>query len=167
LPTRIVVVSDTHHHRWDEVHPDIRRAVAEADIAVHCGDFVRQDVADGFRNTARRAVLVHGNTDPAELRQSLPYVETFQVEGVSIGAIHPAWGGPEFPPEDLLADFETTPDVILYGHLHVPMIERRGGVLFVNPGQGYPSFMTACTIATLTIDNGEIHAEIREIVPAG
>ena len=35
MVTRIVIVSDTHCREWDEVHPDIRREVAEADIAIH------------------------------------------------------------------------------------------------------------------------------------
>ena len=48
MAVRIAVISDTPPvWRWDEVHPDIRKAVREADIAVHCGDIVRQDVVDG------------------------------------------------------------------------------------------------------------------------
>ena len=54
MPTQIVVLSDTHCHRWDEVHPAMRQAVADADIAVHCGDLVRPDVADGMRRDAKR-----------------------------------------------------------------------------------------------------------------
>ena len=46
MATRIVVVSDTHCREWDEVHPDIRKEVAEADIAVlhrQKGDFQFRD----------------------------------------------------------------------------------------------------------------------------
>ena len=166
MSTRIVVFSDTHCHRWDEVHPDIRVAVAEADIAVHCGDLVRMDVVDGLRGAAKRAVVVHGNSDPPDVRRAIPYVRTLEVEGARIGVIHPAWGGPEFPPEDLLGDFTEQVDAILFGHTHEPLNEVRDGVLYLNPGQGYPSFMVAATIAVLTIDNGRLEAEIRTVVPA-
>ena len=151
---------------WEEVHPDIRAEVADADIAVHCGDLVRMDVADGLRRAAKRPIVVHGNSDPPDVRSALPYVRMLEVDGVRIGITHPAWGGPEFPPEDLLGDFTETPDVILYGHTHEPLNETIDGVLYLNPGQGYPSFMVAATIAVLTVDDGEFTAEIKTIVPA-
>ena len=167
MSTRIVVFSDTHCHTWDEVHPDIKTEVSAADIAVHCGDVVRMDVVDGMRLAAKRAIVVHGNSDPPDLRQALPYVEVLDIEGIRIGVTHPAWGGPEFPPPDLLADFAETPDIILFGHTHEPLNETIDGVRYLNPGQGYPSFMVAATIAVLTIDEGgAFHAEIKTIVPA-
>ena len=166
MSTRIVVFSDTHCRTWDEVHPGIRAEVANADIAIHCGDLVRMDVAEGLRHAAKRTIIVHGNSDPPDVRRAVPYVQTLEVEGVRIGVTHPAWGGPEFPPEDLLGDFEEMPDVILYGHIHEPLNETINGVLYLNPGQGYPSFMVAATIAVLTVENGSFTAEIKTIVPA-
>ena len=166
MSTRIVVFSDTHCHTWDEVHPDIRAEVANADIAIHCGDLVSMDVVEGLRHAAKRAIIVHGNSDPPDVRRAVPYVQTLEVEGVRIGVIHPAWGGPEFPPEDLLGDFPEVPDVILYGHIHEPLNETINGVLYLNPGQGYPSFMVAATIAVLTIEDGSFTAGIKTIVPA-
>ena len=166
MSTRIVVFSDTHCYRWDEIHPDIRTAVADADIAVHCGDIVRMDVVDGLRSVAKQAFVVHGNADPPDLRDTLPYIEVLEIEGVRIGVTHPAWGGPEFPIEDLLGDFDEPVDIVLFGHTHEPLNELRNGVHFLNPGQGYPSFMVAATIAVLTVDNGGFHAEIETIVPA-
>ena len=167
MTTRIAVISDTHCDAWDEIHPDAREALAAADIAVHCGDLVRMDVADGLRRAAKRAVIVHGNSDPPDVRAAFPYVEIIAVEDVRIGAIHPAWGGPEFPPEDLLPDFpDPPPDAILFGHTHEPMNETRNGILYINPGQGYPSFMTACAIAIITVDGGSVSAETQTIVPA-
>ena len=160
MTTTIAVISDTHFNRWDEVHPRIKEAVRDADIAVHCGDIVRQDVVDGMRREAKRAVIVHGNSDPPDLRQSLPYTEVIEVEGVRLGVTHPAWGGPEFPFEDLLPDFPEPVDAILFGHIHEPVNETRDGILFLNPGQAYKSFMVPATIATLTVRDGHMTAEI-------
>ena len=160
MAIRIAVISDTHVWQWDEVHPDIRKAVREADIAVHCGDIVRQGVVDGMREEAKRAVIVHGNSDPPDLRASLPYTETIEVEGWKVGITHPAWGGPEFPLEELLKDFPEPVDAILFGHLHETVNEVRNNVLFLNPGQAYKSFMVPVTMAFLTVEEGKIEPQI-------
>ena len=165
MVTRIVIVSDTHCREWDEVHPDIRREVAEADIAIHCGDFTGQNVVQGMRDNAKQAVVVHGNSDPPDLRSSTPYVEVLEVEGHRIGVTHPAWGGPEFPLEELFPDFPEPVDVIVFGHFHETINEKRDGVLFVNPGQGYKSFMVSATIAVLTVDGEKLDVEIKVIEP--
>ena len=164
--TTIAVVSDTHCRRWDEVHPEIRRALSSADVAVHCGDFTHPAVVSGMREEIEGAVVVHGNSDPPELRRAIPYVETLEIGGRRIGVTHPAWGGPEFELEELLPDFPDGVDAILFGHLHEPVNETRDGVLFLNPGQGYASFMVPATMAVLTIDEGEMYGEIRTIEPA-
>ncbi|MCA9851755.1 MAG: metallophosphoesterase family protein, partial [Dehalococcoidia bacterium] len=83
--TRILVVGDTHAHHWDHVAPELRALVASADIAIHCGDWVNMDTVDGFRREARQSVVVHGNSDPVELRKALPYRELLEVDGVRIG----------------------------------------------------------------------------------
>lgn len=163
--TRILLVGDTHAFTWEEVHPRIREAVAEADIAVHAGDIVRFEVVDGFRAAAKRAIVVHGNSDPVELRQ-LPYRERFEVDGLRIGVTHPSWAGPEFPPEVLRNDFPEGLDVILYGHFHVPQNEVIDGVLYLNGGQGYASFLVPCTIAWLIVEDGIPRGEIEVVQPA-
>ena len=168
--TRILVIGDTHVRTWDEVHPRVREAVAEADVAVHCGDIVRMDVVEGLRAAAKRAVVVHGNSDPPDVRQALPRRELFEVDGVRIGVTHPAWGAEEFEPQRLLPDFtehgERTADVICYGHLHEPVNESHDGVLFLNGGQAYPSFLVRATMAWLVIEDGVARGEIVEVAPA-
>ncbi len=161
--TKLVVVGDTHCRYWEDVHPDIRDAVKQADIAVHCGDIVGQDVVEGFQRDAKQAVMVHGNSDPVELRQLLPYVQIIEVDGRKLGVIHPAWGGPPFELEELFEDFTEPVDAILFGHLHETYNEVRRGVLFLNPGQGYYSFMVPATIAILTIDQSGMYGEIKVI----
>ena len=130
MTTTIAVVSDTHCHSWSQVHPDIRRAVSEADIAVHCGDFSRMNVVDGIRREARRAVVVHGNSDAVDIRRTIPYVEELEVEDKRIGVTHPAWGGPPFELTELLGDFPRAVDLLLFGHLHDPV--TRSGTEFTS-----------------------------------
>ena len=165
VPVKIVAVSDTHCSDWADVHPDIRKAVADADVAVHCGDLTRMSVAVGMQRCAKRAIVVHGNSDPVDVREALPYVEVFEAGGRRIGVIHPAWGGPEFELRELLPDFLEPVDAIVFGHIHEPVNRWQDGILFVNPGQGYSSFMVPATIAIITVENGNISAEIRIIEP--
>ena len=138
----------------------MRDMVAKCDMAIHCGDIVRQPVVEGFLNSARRGIIVHGNSDPVVLRETLPYIEIIEVEKIKIGITHPAWGGPEFPPRELFNDFDEDLDVILFGHTHEPLKEEIDGTLFINPGQGYKSFMVDGTMAVITIDDDVVEAEI-------
>ena len=162
----IVAIGDTHCREWSEVHPGIREAVERADVALHCGDFTYMGVVDGLRRCSKRAVVVHGNSDPVDVRRELPPIEVFGVEGLRIGATHPAWGGPPFQLDELLEDFESPVDVVLFGHLHEVCDELRDDVLFVSPGQGYRSFMVPATIAVVTVEAGVATADIRVIEAA-
>ena len=80
-----------------------------------------------------------------------------------IGITHPAGGGPEFPLQELFKDFNVKPDLILFGHTHEPLQKTIDNTLFVNPGQGYKSFMVNCTLAAITIDGADIKSEIKTI----
>jgi hypothetical protein len=41
---------------------------------------------------------------------------------------------------------------VVFGHSHKPLIEKRGGVLFINPGSAGPRrFKLPVTIATLAL----------------
>ena len=166
MVTSIAVVSDTHCLDWGEVHPRIKSAISDADIVVHCGDFTKMAVVEGVRDAARHSVLVHGNSDPVEVRTALPAVEVIEVEGLRVGVTHPAWGGPPFGLDELHRDFSEPVDAVLFGHLHETYSEVRDGVLFVSPGQGYRSFMVPATIAVVTVEDGSMSAEIRVIEAA-
>ena len=160
MAATVVAISDTHCHDWEEVHPKIREAVSKADVAIHCGDYTRIGVLEGMRRSAKRLIAVHGNSDPVEVRQALPYVEVLELEGVRIGVSHPAWGGPPFETQELLHDFSEPPDAVVFGHTHETVNELSDGVLYVNPGQAYSSFMVPATIATLTLEDGGMRATI-------
>ena len=164
MTVRIVVISDTHCDRWEQVHPAIRNVVSEADIAVHCGDFTGADVVDGMRCSARKAIMVHGNMDPMQVRGSIPDFEYLDIEGKRIGVTHPAGGGPLSEFGALLAGFAGPVDAVLFGHIHETVNEMRDGVLFLNPGRGFSSAGMPATMAILTLGEGHMAAEIR-VVP--
>ena len=165
--TTITLISDTHCKTWEEVHPEIKRKVLESDYAIHCGDYVRKNVLDGFVSNSNNPIVVHGNSDPIEIRKLIPYTQTLKINNINIGIIHPAWGKEEFDFKELLSDFpEEKLDAIFFGHTHEPINEIIDNVLFVNPGQAYSSFLVPGTIAIITINEKNISCEIKEISPA-
>ena len=161
--THILVMGDTHCRTWEEVHPNIRKLVPEADIVVHCGDLTNIAIAEGLKKEAQQAIVVHGNSDSPDITAALPKQEVLKIQGKTIAITHPYWGGPPFDPAIILNDFDEQIDIVLSGHTHDPMNEERDGVLYINPGQAYRSFLTDATVAFLDIDDGKVSSQIHVI----
>src|ERR1043166_918279 len=54
--------------------------------------------------------------------------------------------------------------VVISGHSHQPAVERRGGVLFVNPGSAGPRrFSLPVTVAILNLAGAKIDARIIDL----
>jgi putative phosphoesterase len=51
-------------------------------------------------------------------------------------------------------------DVYVFGHTHRALVERRGGVLFVNPGAVCPAPWKTASIGRLWVSRGQVGAEI-------
>jgi len=134
---KIGVLSDTHIHLAEEIHPEVVKAFSNVDLIVHAGDFVGSQVLEGLKRLGE-VKAVHGNMDSMELRGLLPEKELLVVGGKKIGIIH-GWGGPEGIEQKVRELFDDV-DIIIYGHSHRANIERIGDVLFFNPGPGYKSF---------------------------
>ncbi|MBN19053.1 MAG: hypothetical protein CL758_06235 [Chloroflexi bacterium] len=163
----ITVISDTHCYKWKDIHPQIKLKIKETDYSVHCGDYVRKNVLDEFILNSNNPIVVHGNSDPVEIRNTIPYTQILKVNEITIGIIHPAWGKEEFKYNELFKDFpKIKPDVIFFGHTHEPINQVIDETLFINPGQAYPSFLVPATMAVVTIDKKNIYSEIKEISPA-
>jgi hypothetical protein len=159
--TRIVVISDTHARSLKGLHPELLKELAEADLVIHCGDYTNIALLEELRHLARRFIGVYGNVDPREIRQQLPDKAVFEVEGRRIGVIHPEWGGPPFGIEqDIAREFDGV-EIILFGHTHEACHKTIGNVVFLNPGQPYPSFMLPATLGIITLCEGGIEVEIK------
>jgi putative phosphoesterase len=75
---------------------------------------------------------VHGNADEPALRELLPQELVADVESVQIGLVHIP--GPRPGREARLVERFPGCDAVVYGHTHVPQVERVGGVWILNPG---------------------------------
>jgi uncharacterized protein len=144
---RIGLISDTHNL----VRPEALEALAGVEHIVHAGDICKRDVLDTLASLAPLTV-VRGNNDVAEGVAALPEQVRVELGGVVFYVVHDI--------ADLPGQLDGV-DVVVTGHSHKPLIERRNGVLFVNPGSAGPRrFTLPISLALLDIDGGEIDARI-------
>ena len=113
---RILVLADTHSRLPDSVS-EMAKA---ADEVWHLGDVCTETILDELRAIGSPVIVVRGNCDS---NFEWPLVLDLARGGLRFRLQHIA---PDAPPDDV--------DVLLHGHTHVPRNERRGRVLFLNPG---------------------------------
>jgi uncharacterized protein len=103
-----------------------------ADLILHAGDVSSVAALEELQALGPPLVAVHGNADEPELRRLLPESRVVEVEHVRIGMLHAS--GPRAGREARLAARFPGTDAVVYGHTHVPQVERVGGVWILNPG---------------------------------
>jgi uncharacterized protein len=130
---KIGVMSDTHLRSPDPTLEYIMdELLSDADMIVHAGDIVTRAVLDYLED--RGVIAVSGNMDDYEVMGQLPHSREIPAEGKRIGLIH-GWGAREGLERRVLERFSVPrPDVIVYGHSHVPFWGKVDGVWLFNPG---------------------------------
>jgi putative phosphoesterase len=108
------------------------RLVSRADLVLHGGDFVTVEFLEELRAIGPPVEGVSGNMDEPALKQSLPKQHVVEVENVRIGMVHDA--GPRLRREARLAARFEDCDAVVYGHTHVPQVERFQHLWILNPG---------------------------------
>jgi putative phosphoesterase len=157
------VIADTHGY----VDPRLEAAFARVEAIVHAGDVGGAHVLDALRAMAP-LYAGYGNNDEAGGRAGLGGLglrlhEDFDFGGVRFHLVHQL---PHARPEPATG-------VVVYGHSHRALVERRDGVLYVNPGAaGRAGFHRLQTVALMTIERGQIDARIvelgaRQAIPRG
>jgi uncharacterized protein len=149
---RIGLISDTH----GLVRPEALSALRGCELIVHAGDIAGPGVLEKLSDLAP-VVAIRGNHDKGDWAQGLQTTELINVAGIFIYLIHN------------LAELDLDPvaagiQVVVSGHTHVPLVETRNGVLFVNPGSAGPRrFTLPIAVAELRITNGEVSAHAVEL----
>jgi len=129
----IAALSDTHLPRGARRLPEaLLDSLRGADLILHVGDFSAVSVLEELRALGPPVQGVHGNADEPALQSLLPESLVVEVEDVRIGLVHIP--GPAAGREDRLVRRFPACDAVLFGHTHLPVVERVGDVWLLNPG---------------------------------
>jgi putative phosphoesterase len=157
VPTRLLLLADTHlPRRARDLPAEVWRAVEEADLVVHAGDWVDVRLLDELESRSARLVACWGNNDHGELRKRLPEVARVEVEGLAIGVVHET-GQPKGR-EERMSEAYGDLDVLVFGHSHIPWDTTTAtGLRLLNPGSPTDRRRQPhCTYMTATVDAGEL-----------
>lgn len=153
-PYRVGLIADTH----GLLRPEAMAALAGSDFILHAGDIGKPEILDALRELAPLAV-VRGNNDDLPWADDIPERVTLTLADTGIHMLH-------ILPELDLDAVDTPVRVVISGHSHKPLIEERAGVLYVNPGSAGPRrFRLPISVGRLTLDAGQVRAEILELTP--
>jgi putative phosphoesterase len=146
------VISDTHGL--------LRRQAVEVlrgcDLIVHAGDIGDAALLEQLRAVAP-TFAVRGNVDRGAWAETLPSTGIVPVGDVRLYVLHD------------LSCLDIDPEAarfaaVISGHSHRPGAERRGGVLYLNPGSAGPRrFALPLSVAKLEVAGTEIVHEIIEL----
>jgi uncharacterized protein len=157
--TRVAVIADTHLPRGARRLPDeCLLRLGQVDLILHAGDVVAAGVLDELAALAT-VEAVHGNMDEPALQADLPERRIVEVAGVRIGLVHNA--GPRAGREERLVSLFPGCDAIIYGHTHLPHLERHGEIWIVNPGS--PTERRRAphrSMALLEVDGGRLQPQM-------
>lgn len=166
---RIGLISDTHIPEAAKSLPhDILKAFSGVDLILHAGDIFVPSVLDELQSIAP-VLAAKGDDDwgAIESDKRLNREHILKINGRTIWLIHQRPSSYTF----VTSQFQSTQDVydstniIVFGHEHRPVVDRRDNILFINPGS--PTFLHyrigPGTVGILDIESGNIHAQILEI----
>ncbi|HEY8473310.1 MAG TPA: metallophosphoesterase [Natronosporangium sp.] len=131
---RLVITSDTHvPARARDLPARLWREIEAADVVVHAGDWVSEELLDAMLARARRLIGVYGNNDGPGLRKRLPELATVELAGVRLAVVHET--GPAAGRERRCDRRFPGRDVLVFGHSHIPWDSvTPGGLRLLNPG---------------------------------
>ena len=145
---RIGVISDTH----GLLRPQAVAALKGVSLIIHAGDIGTPEVLANLNRIAP-VRAVRGNTDRGEWARDLPLTQVVEVGEVHLYVLHDLHA---LDLEPKAAGFAA----VIFGHSHRPHLERKNGVLFLNPGSAGPRrFTLPVTLAYLTVQGDSLQTE--------
>lgn len=149
----IGVISDTH----GRFHPAIPIHFTGVAHILHAGDIGDARVMEQLAALAP-VTAVTGNVDwGGPLDRAYKRTEHIMIDGCAIYMTHIG----DKPAKLIRTLPQPTPQVYLFGHSHIALVEELNGVLFLNPGSAGPTrFGKQPSLALLRIEDGRPRAEI-------
>lgn len=149
---RVGIISDTH----GLLRPAAKEFLCGCDSIIHAGDIGNARVLEELALIAP-TVAVRGNADKGAWGESLPETEFLQLGALFVYVIHE------------LGHLDLDPKaagvcVVVSGHSHLPSIQERDGVLYLNPGSAGPRrFGLPISVGELRVQGGKFSARTVEL----
>ena len=152
---RIGLVSDTH----GLLRPQVLEALRGSDHIVHGGDIGKDAAILEQLRAIAPVTAVRGNNDVGDWAAAIRETETIEIGGIRIHVLHDLKALAIDPAAQAI-------DAVVAGHSHKPLVERRGAVLYVNPGSAGPRrFSLPVSVALLQVSaHGELSARIVDLL---
>ena len=123
-----------------------------SDVIIHAGDIGSDTIIPELEKIAP-VYAVRGNVDNGAWACKFPLTNAVQIEETFIYIYHGHLALDIAPDKNF--------QVVVSGHSHVPKLEQRGDVLYLNPGSaGHKRFTLPVSMAELTVDNSDIRARL-------
>jgi uncharacterized protein len=149
----IGVISDTH----GLLRPEALTMLAGVEHILHAGDVGDIGILEALEAIAT-VTAIRGNIDIEGACAELPKTEMVEVGGRTFYLVH------------AIGDLDISPkaagvDVVVYGHSHKASVEKRGEVLYLNPGSAGPRrFQLPVTLALVTVGEGGVEARVEQLL---
>ncbi len=151
----IGVISDTH----GLLRPEAISALRGVEHILHAGDVGDPAILDSLR-TSSAGTAIRGNVDTRGACAQLPATDFIELAGKIFYLVHSEHWLDINPVAGGVA-------VVVSGHSHRPAIERRHGVIYLNPGSAGPRrFRLPVTLAIVEVTEDQIEARIVDLNPA-
>ncbi len=153
MPEHLIgVISDTH----GLLRPEALKVLSGVELIIHAGDIGNPRI---LAELARIAPVhaVRGNTDRAGWAVDLPLTRVVEVGDVHFYVLHELFC---LDLDPAAAGFAA----VIFGHSHHPHLERKNGVLYLNPGSAGPRrFTLPVTLARIKVQGVSLHPEMVEL----
>jgi putative phosphoesterase len=154
----IGLISDTH----GLLRPQVFKAFEGVDLILHAGDVGDPDILTALEAIAP-VTAVWGNTDGWEIRDLVPEVARVTIGGGEALVVHGMQFGSPTPKRVVGAHADAL--LVVFGHSHVPVIERVGATLAVNPGSAGPRRLNLpTTVALATVEGDSVEARLVQLL---
>lgn len=151
--TVVGLIADTH----GLLRTEVLEAFKGVHLIVHAGDVGREGVLEALGQIAP-VRAVRGNVDHGAWARKLPLGELLEIGEINLYVYH----GHEKPGIDPVA---AGCRVVVRGHSHRPEAEKRGGVLYLNPGSAGPKrFKLPVTVMRLYLKGKDVREELVYLV---
>jgi len=146
---RVGLISDTH----GLLRPEAVNTLRGSDLIIHAGDIGHVGIIEQLGELAP-VTAVRGNNDNASWAAKLSETDLVNAGEILIYVIHDI---AQLDLDPVAAGFH----VVVSGHSHRPGIEKRNGVLYVNPGSAGPRrFTLPVSVRELAISGVNIRPQL-------